>query len=64
MTQQLKLQSQINIAIKKVYSCHLTAGMLSQNFNETVKSFITNDKAYQFMSTIKGTLAYWKKIPF
>ena len=34
--QQLKLQSQINIAMKKVCSSHLMAGMLSHNFNETV----------------------------
>ena len=32
VTQQLKLQSQINIAMKKVCSGHLTAGMLSQIF--------------------------------
>ena len=36
VTQQLKLQSQINITMKKVCSSHLTAGILSHNFNETV----------------------------
>ena len=61
VTQQLKLQSQINIAMKKVCRGHLTAGVLSQNFSETVKSFIVNNEVYHFMNTIKGTPAYWKK---
>ena len=43
---------------------HLTAGMFSQNFNETVKSFITNVKVNQFTSTIKDTPAYWRKFLF
>ena len=47
--------------MQKVKPNNLTAGMLSQNFKETVKSFVANDKAYSFMSAIKGTPAYWKK---
>ena len=53
-TQQLKLQNQINSAMKNVCSGHLTAGMLSQNFFETVKSFIVNNKVNHFMNTITG----------
>ena len=64
VTQKLKLQSQINIAMKKVCGGHLTAGMLSQNLSETVKSFIANDEAYHFMNKIKDTPAYWKKFLF
>ena len=45
VTQQLKLQSQINITLKKVCCGHLAAGVLSQNFSETVKSFIVNNVA-------------------
>uniref|UniRef100_A0A7M5V9S6 ATP-dependent DNA helicase n=2 Tax=Clytia hemisphaerica TaxID=252671 RepID=A0A7M5V9S6_9CNID len=59
--QQLRLSNQINIAMKKVSASNLSAGMFSQNFKETVKQFIANDKAFAFMSTIKGTPAYWKK---
>ena len=59
--QQIHLSSQINIAMKKVSSDQLNAGMLSQNFKETVKQFIANDKAFSFMSNIKGTPAYWKR---
>ena len=54
VTQQMKLQSQINIALKKVCTCRITSGMLSHNFSDTVKSFIANDEAYHFMNTIKG----------
>ena len=59
-TQQLKFRSQINVALKKVFG-NLSAGMLSQKFSEWVKSFIVKDEAYHFISTIKGTPAYWKK---
>ena len=38
--------------------------MLSSNFTEPVKSFLTKDDAYQFMSNIKGTPACWKKFLF
>ena len=39
----------------------LTAGMLNRNFKETVRQFISNDNAYNFMNSIKGTPAYWKR---
>ena len=34
---------------------------MSQNFSDTVKSFIANDEAYHFVNTIKRTPAYWKR---
>ena len=61
--QQMNMTSCINIAMQKVKTNKLTAGMLSHNFNDTVKSFVANDEAYSFMSTIKGT-PYWKKFLF
>ena len=61
VTQQIKLQSQINIALKKVCTGRVTAGMLSHKFSDTVKSFIANDEAYHFMNTIQGTQDYWKR---
>jgi len=64
VTQSLKLISQINIAMKKVCSGNITAGMLSQDFIQRVKTFINKDEAYQFMSNIPGTPAYWKKFLF
>ena len=46
--------------MKKVASDSLNAGMLSRNFKDTVKQFMASDKAYSFMTDIKGTPAYWK----
>ncbi|XP_057310099.1 uncharacterized protein LOC130648095 [Hydractinia symbiolongicarpus] len=54
--QQLNMSSQINIAVKKVKTDSLTAGMLSKNFSETVQSCIAEDKGFQFMSPIKAKL--------
>eukprot|EP00111_Clytia_hemisphaerica_P007574 TCONS_00022007-protein len=59
--QQVSLTSQINAAMRKVAASNLNAGMLSQNFKETAKQFIANDEAFAFISTVKGTPAYWKK---
>ena len=58
--QKVHLSSQINIAMKKVLSNYLTAGMLSKYFKQRVQEFITKDKAFSFMSSIKATPAYWK----
>ena len=64
VTQQLNLNSRINIAMKKVSTNQLTAGMLSANFKDTVKSFIAKDEGYSFMNTVKGTPAYWQRFLF
>ena len=59
--QKIQLNDQINIAMRKIASDNLNAGMLSKNFKATVHQFIAQDKAYSFMSSIKGAPAYWKK---
>ena len=59
--QQLSLNSQINIAMQKLTPRNVTAGMLTQNFKETVQQFSASDEAFSFMNSIKGTPAYWKK---
>ena len=59
--QNISLTNQINVAMRKVSALSLNAGMLSQNFKETVKQFIANDKAFAYMNSVKGTPAYWKK---
>ena len=61
---QTNLNSQINIAMKKVCANQITAGMLSNNLQYTVKSFIAKDESFNFMNSIKGTPAYWKKFLF
>ena len=58
---KLQLNTQINIAMQKICSDSLTAGMLSSNFKERVKEFIASDKAFTFMNSIKGTPAYWQR---
>ena len=60
--QKFQLNSQINIAMRKVSCSTLTAGILSKNFKENIRKFIVRDKAYSFMNAIKGTPAYWKKV--
>ena len=62
--QKLNLNNQINIAMRKVTSSQVTAGMLNSNFNEKVKKFIVSDQVFTFMNSIKGSPAYWKKYLF
>ena len=50
--QKLNLSNQIHIAMRKVTSSQLTAGMLSSNFNEKVKEFIVSNQAFTFMNSI------------
>ena len=50
--QKIKLKNQINIAMEKVESNYLTAGMMIKNFKATFKQFIAQNKAYSFMSFI------------
>ena len=57
---ELNLRGRINIALKKVTCANLTAGMLGENFSETVKNCVASDNAYKFMNQIKGTPAYWQ----
>ena len=61
VTRELTINSQINIALKKICTGQLRVGMLTSSFSDTVSSFLSKDDAYQFMETIKGTPAYWKK---
>ena len=61
LTQQQKLNSRINVALRNVCSGRRTTGMLSNNFSETVQAPIAKDKVYIFMNSVKGTPAYWKK---
>ena len=56
-----KLDSQINIALKQICTGQLTSGMVTNNFTETVRTILSKDNANQFLGTVKGTPAYWKK---
>ena len=61
LSQQLNLKSRINITMRQVSTNHLTAGILSANFKDMIKSFIARDEGYSFMNTVKGTSAYWQR---
>jgi len=50
--------------MKKIRADGLTAGELSQNFKDKIGELISNDEAYNFMNTLKGTPAYWKRFLF
>ena len=46
----------------KISNSNLTAGLLAGNFKDTIQNCIASDNAYKFMSTIKGTPAYWQSM--
>ena len=62
--QSVNLHNQINIAMRKVTSGQLTAGMLSSNFKDKGKDFIASDQAFTFINGIKGTPTCWEKVLF
>ena len=59
--QELHLQNSINFALKKVTSMPITAGTLSENYNEQINNIVAHERGFSFMNTVKGTPAYWKK---
>ena len=49
--------------MRKVSGVSLNAGVLNNScFNETVKQWVSNDQAFRFMSSVKGTPSYWKNV--
>ena len=61
VVEQHHLYSSINIAMQKLNSCSVTAGCIRQNFKESVRKFVASNNAFSFMSSVKGTPAYWKQ---
>ena len=61
LTQKINLQNQINVAMRKIASSKLTAGMLINKFNKNNKHFTASDQAFTFMKSIKETPTFWKK---
>ena len=47
--------------MRKVKCSDLRPGMISQKCKEKVKFLIANDKAFNFMNTLNGAPAYWKR---
>ena len=44
VSQQLSLNTKINIAMKKFFSSNVTAGMLRENFKKTVETLVTSER--------------------
>ena len=59
ITQQEKIMSRINIAMKKVKG-NLTAGEFRNNYDDIVTSLLRDKDAFKFLSEVKGSPAYWK----
>ena len=61
MHEQDHLRSSINIAMHKIKPGTLTAQIVKSNFKRTIERFVASDNAFSFMSSVKGTPAYWKQ---
>ena len=59
--EQHYLRSSINISMHKVENMQLTAGSVRKSYYKPVKRFPSNENAFHFMSSVKGTPAYWKQ---
>ena len=57
----LRSSIKINISKHKVQGVQLTAGSVRQNYKESVKRVLPNENVFHFISSVKGTPAYWKQ---
>ena len=62
--EQHHLLSSINFAMQKIKPGTLTAGTVKSSFKGTIEKFVAKDNAFSFMSSVKGTPAYWKQFLF
>ena len=60
--EQHHLRPSINISLYKVQGTQLTAGSVRQNYKQSVKRLLSNENVFRFMSSVKGTPAYWKQL--
>ena len=61
MYEQHHLCSSIDFAMHKIKPGALAVGMVKNNFQRVTERFLASDNAFLFMSSVKGTPAYWKK---
>ena len=45
----------------KIKPGKITAGTIKNKFKGTTERFIGSDNEFSFMSSVKGTLVYWKQ---
>ena len=58
------MRSSIKFAMHNVKLGALTTGIVQSNFKGRIKRFVARDNAFSFMSSAKGTPAYWKQFLF
>ena len=56
---QHHLRSSIKFAMHKIIPGTFTAGTVKGNFNETIERSVARGNTFSFMSSVKGTPAYW-----
>ena len=61
MHEQHHLRSSINFAMHKIKPGTLTAGTVKSNFKRAIERFVAGGNTFSFMSSVKGTPAYWKQ---
>ena len=59
--EQHHLRSSINFAMHKIKPGKLTEGTVKNNFKGTIERFVASNNAFSFMSSVKGTPAYWNQ---
>ena len=57
--EQQHLRPSINFPMDKIRPGTLTAGMVKNNLKGTIERFLASYNAFSFMSSVKGTPAYW-----
>ena len=50
--------------MQKAQGMQIIAGSVKQNYKESVKRLLSSENAYSFVSSVKGTPAYWKQFLF
>ena len=48
----------------KIKPGKLTAGTVKSNIRGAIEMFVARDNAFSFMSSVKGTPAYWKQFVY
>ena len=61
---QRHLRLSINLDMTKIKPVTLTAGMVTNTLKGTIQKFVASDNAFSFLSSVKGTPAYWKRFSY
>ena len=51
----------MNSAMHMINPSALRAGTVKSNFKGTIERYVARDNSFSFMSSVKGTPAYWKQ---